>query len=69
MCKNRASHPILTFRDSMMIDSNESVALFTENIDRKIPVAICALIVIPNRNPMFHSILIDVGVGRSTREE
>jgi hypothetical protein len=53
----------------MMIDSNESAALFTENIDRKIPVAICAVITIPSRNPMFHSILIDVGVGRSTRDE
>jgi len=69
MWKNRTIHPILTFRDIMMIDSNESVALFTENIDRKIPVAICDLITIPRRNPMFHSMLIDVGVGRSTREE
>jgi len=57
------------FREIMMIDSNDSVALFTENIDRNTPVAICALITIPSRNPMFHSILIDVGVGRSTREE
>lgn len=53
----------------MMIDSNESVALFTENMDRKIPVAICALITIPRRNPIFHNMLIDVGVGRSTRDE
>lgn len=34
-----------------------------------IPVMICVDSVIPNKNPMFHIVEIDLGVGRSVSDE
>lgn len=38
-------------------------------MERKSPVTICRVRVIPSRNPMFHRNEIDEGVGRSKRED
>lgn len=48
----------------------KAVAVFAEySIDRMIPVMIWRVRVIPRRNPMFHINEIEVGDGRSRRED
>lgn len=69
MWMDRVAHPDL--RSCEIITMLEkAVEVFAEYIiDRMSPVVICRARVIPSRNPMFHRKEMDVGDGRSRRED
>ena len=48
---------------------NASIVSGVYIIERIRPEIVCAVRVIPRRNPMFHINEIDVGVGRSLKED
>jgi len=52
-----------------MITDEKAFSTFGTNImDRIRPETICRVSVNPSRNPMFHKVEIEEGVGRSMRE-
>jgi len=65
----RVTHP--DFRScEIVIMLEKAVAVFAEySMDRISPVMICVIRVIPSRNPMFHRKEMEVGEGRSSRED
>lgn len=62
----RVTHPVLMSRMIITITIKACSVFALYIIDRINPDPICRVRVIPNRNPMFHNMEIDVGVGRSS---
>jgi len=68
MCRIRVIHPVLLSRSIMITDENAFSTFGTNIIDKMSPEMICRVSVNPRRNPMFHRVEIEDGVGRSIRE-
>lgn len=69
MCTIRVTHPVLMSCMIFTIEVNASFASELYIIEMIRPVTICRIKVIPSRNPIFQRNEIEVGVGRSRRED
>ena len=64
----RVIHPFMLSRIIILITEKEVWVSAVYIMDRIKPEMICKVSVIPNRNPMFHIIEIDDGVGKSSSD-
>lgn len=69
MCIIRVIQPVLMSCIIFTMEVKASLASELYIMDTTSPVTICSIRVIPSKKPMFHRNEIDVGVGRSRRDD